>query len=284
MNKADRKYELPHPVLKDGIEENFPQDQLYAVEHNLDTLLPWIKYFENPENKNVFVFGTGSGGTTVACALNIGNGKVTGVDINENEILKTGIRAEAYEVRSKIELKYLKNSFPLPFKDESFDIAIVASVIEHITDERSKYIREIFRVIKKNGLLFISGTPNLLYPKDMHTTYLYFIPWMSSKSAYNYAIKRKRWKEGEDLDYAGRKGITYFQLKRWLKGLSYEILNESPGFTSKYLKTTDRINTVKRKILFTPYKILEYVLAYIFKLPITAFMPYLNHIFIRKIS
>jgi ubiquinone/menaquinone biosynthesis C-methylase UbiE len=284
MSTAGRKYELPHPVLKDGIEKNFPEDQLYAVEHNLDTLLPWIKYVENPENKNVFIFGTGSGGTTVACALNIGNGKVIGVDINENEIIKTGIRAEAYKVRDKIELQYLKTSYLLPFKDEAFDIAIVASVIEHITDERSKYIREIFRVIKKKGILFISGTPNLLYPKDKHTTNLYFIPWMSGKTAYKYAIKRKRWKEGENLDFAGRKGITYFQLKRWLKGLSYEIINESPGFTSKYLKTTDRINTIKRKIFFTPYKILEYTLAYIFKLPITAFMPYLNHIFIRKIS
>lgn len=276
------KYNLPHPVLKNGKEKYFPEDQLYAVEHNLDTLIPWIKYVEDINNKNIFIFGTGSGGTTVACALNITDGKVTGVDINENEINKTRIRAEAYNVSEKIELHHLESTCPLPFKDGTFDIAILASVIEHITDERGKYIREIFRVLKKNGLMVISGTPNLLYPKDKHTTNLYFIPWLPSKTAYKYAVKRKRWKEGENLDYAGRRGITYFGLKKWMKGLDYKVLNESPGFTSNYLKSGDRINTLKRKILFYPYRILEILTAYLFKLPITAFMPYLEHLFIRK--
>lgn len=276
------EHKFPHPVLKDGFEKYFPEDQLYAVEHNLETLIPWIKYVENPMNKNVLIFGTGSGGTTVACALNVGNGLVTGVDINENEIIKTGKRAEAYKVRDKVDLKYLNKSCPLPFEDGFFDIAILASVIEHIVDERGKYIREVFRVVKKNGVIMISGTPNLLYPKDKHTTNLYFIPWLPGKIAYKYAVKRKRWKEGEDLDYAGRKGITYFRLKSYLKGLSYKILNESPGFTCNYLRTTKRINSKKRKILFPLYCITEKFLAFTFKLPITAFMPYLNHIFIRK--
>lgn len=271
-----------HPVLSTEVQKYFPEDQLYSVEHNLETLIPWIKYVEPVENKSIFVFGTGSGGTTVACALNIGEGKVTGVDINENEINKTRIRAEAYNVTRKIELKYLFSTYPLPYENEMFDIVIMSSVIEHIVDERGKYIREIFRVLKKNGLLVISGTPNLLYPKDKHTTNLYFIPWLSSKIAYKYAVKRKRWKEGEDLDYAGRKGITYMQIKKWLKGLSYNILNEKPGFTSKYLKSSNRINSFKRKLLFKPYMITEYILASILKLPITAVMPYLNHIFIRK--
>lgn len=276
------KYQFPHPVLKDGIEKFFPEDQLYAVEHNLETLIPWLKYVENPLNKKVLIFGTGSGGTTVASALNIGNGIVTGVDINKNEIFKTGKRAEAYKVRDKIDLKHLNKSYPLPFGDESFDIAILASVIEHIVDERGKYIREVFRVVKKSGVIMISGTPNLLYPKDKHTTNLYFVPWLPGKIAYKYALKRKKWKEGDDLEYAGRRGITYFKLKSFLKGLSFKILNESPGFTGNFLRTTNRINSKKRKILFPIYSITEKFLAYTFKLPITAFMPYLNHIFIRK--
>lgn len=276
------EFNRPHHILSGDLKKYFPEDQLYSVEYNMETLIPWINYVEPIENKNIFVFGTGSGGTTVACALKVGEGRVTGVDINENEINKTRIRAEAYNVIGKIDLKYLFSTYPLPYESEFFDIAIMSSVIEHIVDERGKYIKEVFRVLKKNGILVISGTPNLLYPKDKHTTNLFFIPWLSSKMAYKYAVKRNRWKEGENLDYAGRKGITYLQLKKWLKGFSYIILNEKPGFTSKYLKSSNRINTLNRKLLFKPYMMTEYLLASILKLPVTAVMPYLNHIFIRK--
>jgi ubiquinone/menaquinone biosynthesis C-methylase UbiE len=273
---------LTHPVLKNGFENYFPEDQLYSVEHDIETLIPWIRYIEPMENKNVFVFGTGSGGTTVSCALYVGEGKVVGVDISENEIKKTKIRAKAYKVEDKVDVQYLKKTCPLPFEDEAFDIAIIHSVIEHIVDERGKYIKEVFRVLKRNGLLIISGTPNLLYPKDKHTTNLYFIPWLSKKTAYKYAVMRKKWKEGEDLEYAGRRGTTYWHLKKWLKGFSYSVLNEKPGFTSKYLKSSGRINSFKRKILFKPYMFLEFFIRGVFKLPITAVMPYLNHLFIRK--
>jgi ubiquinone/menaquinone biosynthesis C-methylase UbiE len=211
---------LEHPILKNGYVKKIPEDRHYSVEHNLEILIPRIKYVEPLENKNVFVFGTGSGGT-VACALNIGKGKVIGIDINEDEINKTKIRAEAYNVRDKIELYCFKETFSLPFKDGIFDVVLICSVIEYIVDERGKYIREAFRILKKNGLLVISGTPN-------------------------------------------------------------SVLNEKHGFTSAYLKSSDRINSFKRKILFTPYMLLEYFLSKVFKLPIMLVMPYLNHIFIRK--
>jgi ubiquinone/menaquinone biosynthesis C-methylase UbiE len=272
----------PHPVLNSGLEKNYPIDQLYSVESNLETLIPWIKYLEPMEDKNIFIFGTGSGGTAVACALNVDKGKVTGVDINEYEIEKAKIRAKAYNVSDKVELLHSVNTSHLPYKNDAFDIVIIESVIEHIVDERGKYIKEAFRILKKGGLMVISGTPNLLYPKDKHTTNLYFIPWLKSKTAKKYAVWRKRWKEKDDLDFAGRKGTTYWHLKKWLNEFSYVILNSKPGFTSKYLRKSGRINSFKRKILFTPYMILEYILTGIFRLPVTAVMPYLNHIFIRK--
>ncbi len=273
---------LNHILLNDIYTNIFPADQIFSVERCNETLIPWVKYIEPIENKNVFIFGTGSGGTTVSFALHIGMGKVTAVDISENEIRKTKIRAEAYKVSDKINLFYFKETHSLPFENETFDIAIIDSVIEHIVDERGKYIREVFRILKKNGLLVITGTPNLLYPKDYHTTNLYFIPWLSSKLAYKYAIKRNRWKECEDLDYAGRKGATYWQIKKWLRGFSYVVLNEKPGFTSLYLKSSNRINSLKRKLLFKPYMFIEYLFGFVFRTPITAIMPYINHLFIRK--
>ena len=48
----------------------------------------------------------------------------------------------------------------LNYKDESFDIVVFIEVIEHLEDP-FKCIREINRILKKGGILFIS-TPNIL--------------------------------------------------------------------------------------------------------------------------
>lgn len=271
-----------HPVIKGDYLNYIPPDQLFSVEASLDSLIPWIKYVTTMENKIILVFGTGGGGTLVACALNIGNGKVYGVDINKDILLTASKRAEAYGVLDKIEFVYMQESYPLPFETEFFDIVILADVIEHIIDERGKYVKETFRVLKKNGIYIITGTPNLLYPKDSHTTKLLFIPWLPSKLAYKYAVFRKKWTEGKDLDYAGRRGTTFWHIKKWLRGYDYEILNLSGNFCSKYLITHNRLFNFRRKFFFLPYRIAEFIAAKLFRTPITALMPYLKHLFIVK--
>lgn len=271
-----------HPIIKGDYLKYIPEDQLFSVEASLDSLIPWIKYVTPIENKKVLVFGTGGGGTLVACALNIGDGKVYGVEINKDILFTATKRAEAYKVLDKIEFVYMEKSFPLPFETGFFDIVILADVIEHIVDERGKYVRETFRVLKEGGLYIITGTPNLLYPKDSHTTGLFFIPWLPAKLAYKYAIFRKRWEEGKDLDYAGRKGTTFWHIKKWLRGYNYEILNLSGNFCSKYLITHNRLFNLKRKLFFFPYRVAEFITAKVFRIPITALMPYIKHLFIVK--
>ncbi|MCE1164094.1 MAG: class I SAM-dependent methyltransferase [Bacteroidetes bacterium] len=285
LKRKRKHYERDtHPVLKNGLEKLFPEDQLFSVEASIDTMVPWIEYVCGIVNKNVLVFGTGLGGTSVACALKIGNGKVYGIDISREAVEKTGIKAEAYGVRDKMELVHQEDTYPLRFKDNMFDIVILADVIEHIVNDREKYVREVYRVAKKGGYMIITGTPNVLYAKDRHTTGLYFIPWLSSKAAYRYAVLRKRWKVGENLDYAGRKGTSYWHIKKWLRGFDYEIMNLRKGFTSDYLKKNGRLNTTMRKILFVPYRFTEKILSAVFRIPVTAFMPYINHLFIKKVK
>jgi len=273
-----------HPVLKDGLEKLFPADQLFSVESSLDSEVPWLDYVCGVEGKRILVFGTGLGGTTVACALNIGDGKVYGIDIDPDAVEKTKIKASAYGVSDKIEVCFSEDTSSLDYADDYFDITIFASVIEHIKNDRGKHLKEVYRVTKKGGVLYITGTPNVIYPKDSHTTGLYFIPWLSAKMAYKYAVWRRRWEEGKDLEFAGRKGTTYWHIRKWLKGESYEVLNLRNNFTSDYLKKNNRLMTRKRRILFYPYSVAEKILSRIFRIPVVAFMPYINHLFIRKIK
>jgi SAM-dependent methyltransferase len=58
-----------------------------------------------------------------------------------------------HTVRSKIDVQL--DIHDLPFEDEAFDAVILAEVIEHVSDPL-KALLEVQRVLKKNGLLFLT--------------------------------------------------------------------------------------------------------------------------------
>lgn len=55
------------------------------------------------------------------------------------------------------------NGILLPINDESFDIALLVNVLHHVkTNEQGEILKEIFRVLKKDGIAFIL---DLFFPK-----------------------------------------------------------------------------------------------------------------------
>jgi methionine biosynthesis protein MetW len=82
--------------------------------------------------------------------------EVHGVDIGDNilkESKKRGLITKKHDLSKK-----------LPFKKEYFDIVFAGEVIEHLYDS-SMFIKEIERVLKKNGKAIIT-TPNLAHFPD----------------------------------------------------------------------------------------------------------------------
>jgi demethylmenaquinone methyltransferase/2-methoxy-6-polyprenyl-1,4-benzoquinol methylase len=81
----------------------------------------------------------------------------------------------------------------LPFRDETFDRAIVGFGIRNLS-EPDKGIRELFRVLKRGGRLMILefGRPTLPVFKQVYRWYLsHFIPWAGGsvtghKEVYHY--------------------------------------------------------------------------------------------------
>lgn len=132
----------------------FNKDDLIYAEH-------MARYFfagQFVADKNVLDVASGSGYGT-RYLLDKGAAKVVGID-NSREAIKYS--REKYQT-SGIEF-ILADAAKLPFKDNIFDIVVSFETIEHL-DDQEKFLREIKRVIKKNGLLIIS-TPNVLvFPK-----------------------------------------------------------------------------------------------------------------------
>ncbi len=58
----------------------------------------------------------------------------------------------------------------IPFPDETFDIAIVNEVLEHVPDDLAG-LREAHRVLRPGGRLIVFS-PNRLYPFETHGVYL----------------------------------------------------------------------------------------------------------------
>lgn len=78
--------------------------------------------------------------------------EVYGIDISEENVLisrRRGIKSRNVDIENE----------KLPYRDESFDIVILADIIEHVFDT-DMLLRKSARVLKKGGTLIIT-TPNI---------------------------------------------------------------------------------------------------------------------------
>ncbi|MCW7076111.1 MAG: class I SAM-dependent methyltransferase [Candidatus Syntropharchaeales archaeon] len=70
------------------------------------------------------------------------------------------LRNEGYDFMNRIELRP-GNAVNLPFRDEAFDIVASSAVMHHVTpEEKSKALKEIYRVLKPGGK-FLLGELNV---------------------------------------------------------------------------------------------------------------------------
>lgn len=88
--------------------------------------------------------------------LPLGKSKVLDVGCGEHKIIRSAVGVDIYPYKDTDKISYAEN---LLFKDESFDSAVMLEVIEHLKNPE-KAIKEIHRVLKKNGQIIIS-TPNV---------------------------------------------------------------------------------------------------------------------------
>jgi len=75
-------------------------------------------------------------------------GKIYGIDVNETAIeycKKAGLGDDVMQA----------NAESIPFGDNTFDIVFILDVLEHVRDDK-KAMREIYRVLKKDGLLVLT--------------------------------------------------------------------------------------------------------------------------------
>lgn len=131
-----------------------------------DYSLPLIRYNLSKKylkNSDVFLdYGCGNGSNTVLFRKKVK--KIIGIDVEKNRIEE----AKKYIKRNKIEnIKYLLyKGEKIPFKKEYFNSIVSFEVIEHTNNDLNS-IKEIYRVLDKNGI-FILSVPNKYYLMETH--------------------------------------------------------------------------------------------------------------------
>jgi SAM-dependent methyltransferase len=136
--------------------------------------------------------------------------EVVGIDIDEEGIE----RGRQFLTGSNQELR-VGDAMNLPFEDESFDVAVLNHVYEHIPDARRAF-DEIWRVLRPGGVVYV-GAPNRLAPVEPHHG-LFGLSWLPHRAADVYvraAGKGDRYYE-RPRTYRGLKRLTSrFELEDW---------------------------------------------------------------------
>lgn len=199
-------------------------------------LIPQALAFTDLKRMAILDFGCGTGSTSVALAERAEGSHVTALDIDYGSLRIAALRLQHHRLAERVSLCQIERvtrERGLPFRSDRFDFIMMNGVLEHVVpfSARPRVILETWRVLRPGGSLFISETPNALWPIDRHTTGLPLIPWLPSAMAYRIAVSLGRHLQGTDLDARGRRGMTFWEIVQPLRraGLPFDVLNVTVG-------------------------------------------------------
>ena len=182
--------------------------------------------------KTVLDYGASYG--LSACALiELGAKKVVGVEPDAARVARGVEIIHSMQLQERISLATMGYEARLPFRDKSFQFVLANAVFEHIPQPRRAYFREVWRVLAPSGHLIINETPNKYFPKDKHTTRLWFVPWLPCSAARRWAIFRGRFAADRDWRTSGWRGVGYYEIVGALDEL-YRLIPESSRLRHRF--------------------------------------------------
>ncbi len=188
------------------------------MERHLNELIGYIPDFLS---RSILDLGAGRGRFMFEVKKRGGN--IVGLEPYKKYIEEAYQRALEEKVSLDIKEGVAEN---LPFGDKEFGFINMSEVIEHVNDAE-KSMKEVFRVLKEGGKVYIS-VPNRFGLKDQHFN-LYFVNWLP-RSWSNTFISLF----GKHKDYSGENGLqrldqmhyyTYGRAKKFFESIGFTVLD-----------------------------------------------------------
>src|SRR5262249_34032451 len=167
----------------------------------------------------VLDIGCGTGALLVELAR--AGAHVTGIDTFEEAGGVDRDIAEARLRESHVTAPLLTASASrLPFKSDAFDIGVNIGMLEHIPpDVRPGVLREMLRVIRPGGCLFLIAGPTTATPLDQHVPGSMFSNWRSREKKIEISRKAGR-RQFLEIPW----GISRRELREALPNASFQSL------------------------------------------------------------
>lgn len=149
----------------------------WQYEKGIETIKFYLKHTSVEEmfkDKEVLDIGCGAGGKTIYYASQ-GVKKIVGVEILSKYKEEAENLAKKYNLEQKFEF-VAADASQTPFPDESFDTIIMNDAMEHV-DEPEKVLDECYRILKKNGKLYLNFPP-YNHPYGAHLSDAIAMPWV----------------------------------------------------------------------------------------------------------
>lgn len=165
--------------------EEFKKSKGRKLHRNTMRVIDMIPFTPNME---VLDLGCGRGDITLCIARYVK--KATGIDYSKSAINIAKSLKNAFPKKVKQKTQFVRaNVKKLSFKENSFDLIIAFDIFEHLNKTEIKIaVKEIKRVLKPDGILFVqTGTNRILYD----FTYKYYIyPVNKALTFIDMVIKR----------------------------------------------------------------------------------------------
>lgn len=152
-------------IVKDNTDKLYTGERflpdLQDVQMHMEHFQRYLSVSNLTQDKVVADAACGDGYGTSILARNAR--RVFGIDIDSDTIQR------AKEKYTDPNISFIEGSIEnLPLEDQSIDVFISFETIEHVTEElQKKFLNEIFRVLKPEGILVIS-TPNKALYSDLY--------------------------------------------------------------------------------------------------------------------
>lgn len=149
----------------------------WQYEKGIETIKFYLKFTNIDEmfkDKTVLDIGCGAGGKTIFYASK-GVKKIVGVEILGKYKEEAEGLAKKYGMDQKFEF-VCADASKTPFEDETFDTIIMNDAMEHV-DEPEKVLDECYRILKKNGRLYLNFPP-YNHPYGAHLSDAIGMPWV----------------------------------------------------------------------------------------------------------
>ncbi len=230
---------------------NGPESRMAAFEAST---LAELEYHTGAlDGKRVLDFGCGTGTITPSLALRAD--EVVAFDVSADAVDITRSRLHEHGL-DHVAVHRADTYRELATELDTFDLVVMHAVFEHVPLSIEGLRREVmclaFDAVAPGGHLFISESPNRLFPRDIYCTGLWFLPWTrgGSRLAYRRAVAAGRHRDPDgrgpvSLEERGAWGFTYWAVRRYLRGRPHEIVNAQPGH-DRWVRFGRRLSAKRR--------------------------------------